>query len=437
MGQHDEAVHQDDEDQDRHGDEEAVHQLEDDEDHQDSDNDAVHQFEDDDDQDSDDEAVHQDDKAVPGQATAASEADLRNWSRAQQGKSMGVLGRWTAGFTDLVADDDLIEDLHAAKGPDQILECLRLTDVHQVMTWLVCELREASCAHEEWGARKPMLKHVLDCDSLDDLMQGMEHFVLGRNPIRPKLERAADWEPPLPCNQPAALKRLLEMVIFSLHAAYRGHASKELSYMLYLTTAVFSPADEALLSGEGISMQVRLYPFDDPVFQKKALDVLGRAKATNLDKFPMIMFLRNEEQFGVGVFGPGEYKKGDFLGWYLGTVEDEPHGRHVVTSMGSEDSKAKYCDGGNRRCLPVSAHLKFGAPASYMNSSLNRRDKDGSRLKPNAKADRKRQVLHTHEGRRMVCIPLFALHAFARAFIIWDYDPEAGHGDSFGSSFGS
>ena len=74
-----------------------------------------------------------------------------------------------------------------------------------------------------------------------DLIQGMQHFVLGRNPMRPKLGRAADSEPSLPCNQPAALERLLEMVIFSLRAAYRGRAFKELSYMLFLTTAVFSP----------------------------------------------------------------------------------------------------------------------------------------------------------------------------------------------------
>jgi hypothetical protein len=70
------------------------------------------------------EPADQDNEADPGQATAAfkewSDADLRNWSRAQRGKSMGVLGCWNAKFKDLVADDDLTQDLEAAKGADQI-----------------------------------------------------------------------------------------------------------------------------------------------------------------------------------------------------------------------------------------------------------------------------------------------------------------------------
>jgi hypothetical protein len=114
------------------------------------------------------------------------------------------------------------------------------------------------------------------------------------------------------------------MVIFSLRAAYRGRAFKELSYMLFLTTAVFSPGEELLLSGEGIRMEVRLYPFDDPIFQKDALAQLGRAGAKGLDKFPRTMLLRNEGQFGFGVFGPEEYKKGDFLGFYLGQLKKNP-----------------------------------------------------------------------------------------------------------------
>ena len=99
--------------------------------------------------------------------------------------------------------------------------------------------------------------------------------------------------------------------------------------------------------------------------------------------------------------------------------------------MGSK--KAKYCNGGNR--LPVSAHLKLGTPDSYMNSSQGRFNEDESHLKPNARADREHQVVHTHEGRLMTCIQFFALYDFAKAFVVWDYDPnhDAGHGVSFGS----
>ena len=352
---------------------------------------------------------------------------------------MGVLGRWNVDFEDLVADDDLIGDLKAATAIDPIMDLLRLTDVHQVMVWLVCELRQANsqCQKESWENRKEMLKHVLEkSETMETLNKGMEHFILGRSPIRPKPSRGpAEKEPSLPCNQPAALKRLLEMIIFSLHAAYREQASKELSYMLFLTTAVFSPGDELKLSQDdgGIPIMVQLYPFNDPAFKKEvdAMFIRVGANLEDLVNFPRRMFLRNEGEFGVGVFGPDTYEVGDFLGFYLGTVEDEPHGRHVVTSIGSK--KAKYCNGGNRRCLPVSAHLKLGTPGSYMNSSQGRFNEDGSRLNPNARADREHQVLHTHEGRLMACIPLFALYNFAKAFVVWDYDPNARRGASFRS----
>ena len=38
----------------------------------------------------------------------------------------------------------LARGLESADGADRIMELLHLTDVHQIMTWLVCELREAT-----------------------------------------------------------------------------------------------------------------------------------------------------------------------------------------------------------------------------------------------------------------------------------------------------
>jgi hypothetical protein len=383
----------------------------------------------------------QDHGAEAGPAAAAfttwSDSDMRTWVREQHGKTGGVLGRWNVDFEDLVADDDLTEDLKAATAIDPIMDLLRLTDVHQVMVWLICELRKASGKADSWASRKEMLKHVLEkSETITSLNEGMEHFILGKSPIKPKPGRGAvEKDPALPCNQPAALNRLLEMIIFSLHAAYREQASKELSYMLFLTTAVFSPGDELKLSQDdgGIPIMVQLYPFNDPAFKKK-VDAMFFRMGANLEdlrvKFPRRMFLRNEGEYGVGVFGPDTYEEGDFLGFYLGTVEDEPHGRHVVTS---KTGKAKYCNGGNSRLLPVSAHLERGTPGSYMNSSANRRNKDGSSMKANARADRKNQILHTHEGRRFACIPMFCSAPFSKAFTVWPYDPEAGHGSSFRS----
>ncbi len=68
-----------------------------------------------------------------------------------------------------------------------------------------------------------------------------------------------------------------------------------------------------------------------------------------------------------------------------------------------------------------------------MNSSQGRFNEDGSPLKPNAQPDQNHLVLHTHEGMLMSVIPLFALYNFAKAFVVWDYDPNARRGASFRS----
>ena len=115
----------------------------------------------------------------------------------------------------------------------------------------------------------------------------------------------------------------------------------------------------------GIRLEVQLYPFDDPVFREEVDAMLRKRKAGGLDKFPRIVILINEEEFGVGAFGSGAYEKGNFLGFYLGVslrTDEEPHGRYVVTSLGKDP---KYCDSFG---VPASEHRRRGTFGSCMNS---------------------------------------------------------------------
>ena len=180
----------------------------------------------------------------------------------------------------------------------------------------------------------------------------------------------------------------------------------------------------------GIRLEVQLYPFDDPVFREEVDAMLRKRKAGGLDKFPRIVILINEEEFGVGAFGPGAYEKGDFLGFYLGVsfrTDEEPHGRYVVTSLGKDP---KYCDGFG---VPASEHRRRGTFGSCMNSPWNREaEPPGTgKLQPNVMVDRDHQIQHTSQGRELTLIPIFALHEFSNKPLHWDYDPGAGHGRSF------
>ena len=357
-----------------------------------------------------------------------SDSDLRNWHSAQRGRPMGVFGRWEVDLKDLLVDENLTEDLDNFKGDtDAVMDLLRLTDIHQIMVWLVCTLREASMPEESFRARRQLLSKVLGKDTMEESFESMELFIYGRCTERTAEGRAAaDYKT---CKQPAAFRRLLEAVVFGMHDVYRVRAVEGVSNMLFFSTVVYSPQDERLLSQDGIRLEVQLYPFDDPVFRQKVDAMLRKRRARGLDKFPRIVILINEGEFGVGALGPGAYEKGELLGFYLGVSfrnDEEPHGRYVVTSLGKDP---KYCDGFG---VPASEHRRRGTFGSCMNSCWNRQaEPPGTgKLQPNVTVDRDHQIQHTSEGRELTLIPIFALHKFSNKPFYWDYDPGAGHGRS-------
>ena len=357
------------------------------------------------------------------------DSDLRNWLGSHSGKGMGVFGREGDPSDLMMFDQGLIDDLGSSRRDrDSVMDLLRLTDVHQMMTGLVCDLREVSKPEEPFSERRKMLAAVFDQPTLEQSFAGMADFLYGRSPDKPATRR--ETAHCMICNQPAAFQRLLELFVFSLHAAYRERAVQGISNMLFPLTVLFSPGDELLLSqGDGLRVEVPLYPFDDdPDFKKSVDKMLKQKRAKGLEKFPRTVFLKNEGEFGVGVHsGPGEYKQGEFCGFYYGIEGDmdaEPSGRYVVTSTGQD---AKYCDGFG---IPASEHRRRGTFGSFMNSSWFRRDAEGKSLRPNVTLDQKSLIRKTCEGRKIVCIPIFALRDFSNEFFNWDYDPGAGHGCS-------
>jgi hypothetical protein len=166
-------------------------------------------------------------------------------------------------------------------------------------------------------------------------------------------------------------------------------------------------------------MVLKLNPFDDPGFEAKALKVLKLTADEARGRSRQVLLL-NEEECGVGVFAPGKWRAGEFFCWYLGVVVALPHGRHVLTSMTSDE---KYSDGSNSPKLPLSLYLELGAPGASVNSSWHRPG-----VRPNLRIDRKIQILHEFRGMLMAASPLFVAMDFENAPTCWDYDPNTAHG---------
>ena len=335
---------------------------------------------------------------------------------------MGLLGRWECKLEDLLVDERLREDLALFKGDtDALMDLLRQMDIHQILVWLVCTLREATQPEESFSERRKLLLKVFEKDTMEESFDSMALFIYGRSRAAARCKT---------CKQPAAFQRLLEAVVFGMIDAYLKTVAESVSNMLFFSTVVYSPHDERLLSEGGIRLEVQLYPFDDLDFRQKVDAMLKKRKAKGRDKFPRTVLLRNEGEFGVGAHGPDAYEEGELLGFYLGVSlrkDEEPHGRYVVTSVGKDP---KYCDGFG---VPASEHRRRGTFGSCMNSSWNREaEPPGTgKLQPNVIVDRDHQLQHTSEGRKLTLIPIFALHKFSDKPLHWDYDPGAGHGRSF------
>jgi hypothetical protein len=325
---------------------------------------------------------------------------------------MGILACWDVQLDQRLYDDELAAKLGTKGNSEPIsMDVLRQTDFQQLILWFAFGFRPAK---ETFSEKKQYLKGLLEgAISVEEQCWAVERFLHGLKP------RALRNEEDKWCRQPAAMRRACEMLIIALDPASSERVAAEFSYTLFLTTTIFNPGQELLLQAQGIAMVLKLNPFDDPVFEAKALEVL-KLTANEARGRSRQVLLRNEEEYGVGVFAPGKWKKGEFFCWYLGVVVARPHGRHVLTSMTSDE---KYNDGSNSPKLPLSLYLELGNPGASVNSSWDRPD-----VQPNLKIDRTIQILHEYRGMLMAASPLFVANDFADAPTCWDYDPNAAHG---------
>jgi hypothetical protein len=358
------------------------------------------------------------DSSEPSTHVAYNLTDARQWWERQKGQEMGILACWDVKLAELLYDDELAETLKTMDGPS-LMTVLRQSDFQQLILWFAFGLRitNRTAREETFSEKKKCLRQMLGAaESVEDACEAMERFLHGLKP-RALRNEADKW-----CGQPAAMRRACEMLVLALDPPSYEKVAEEFSYTLFLTTAIFNPGQELLLQAQGIAMVLKLNPFGDPVFEAEALEVL-KSTADGVRRSSRQVLLRNEEEYGVGVFAPGKWKKGDFFGWYLGEVVAIPHGRHVLTSVRSD--KARYCDGSISHKLPLSLYIELGAPGAFVNSSRYRPG-----VRPNLKIDRSIQILHVFRGRLMVASPLFVAYDFADAFTCWDYDPDAAHGST-------
>ena len=338
--------------------------------------------------------------------------DARQWLARQKGKEMGILACWDVQLDQRLYNDELAAKLGTKGNSEPIsMDVLRQTDFQQLILWFAFGFRPAK---ETFSEKKQYLKGLLEgAISVEEQCCAVERFLHGLKP------RALRTEEDKWCRQPAAMRRACEMLIIALDPASSEKVAAEFSYTLFLTTTICNPGQELLLRNQGIAMVLKLNPFGDPVFEAEALKVL-KSTADGVRRSSRQVLLRNEEEYGVGVFAPGKWKKGEFFCWYLGVVVARPHGRHVLTSMTSDE---KYSDGSNSPKLPLSLYLELGNPGASVNSSWFRPG-----VLPNLKIDRTIQILHEYRGMLMAASPLFVADDFADAPTCWDYDPNAAHG---------
>ena len=354
-----------------------------------------------------------------------SASNLRNWSAEEDRKIVGLLGPFKA--AELVIDEDLAKtfELNGVR-QEALMDRLRLTDFHQIILWLIRRLRAKD---ESFAATKKDLSVVLSRPTVQEQCEQMSIWLHGGAvSAEGRANRAVTFS--TKCQQPAALKRLCDMVVRALHPDHREEIAAQPFDHLFASTTILTADQERLLSTTGIPMKSLVLPFDGDDFKAKAMRVLkGTLGLDESLESPLELLLLNEGDMGPGVKVPGQCKKGHFFGWYIGRVVGAPRGRHVVTSKSAKNPRLKYCDGAPTWDLPFSFFIERGAPGSCINSNWNRFCHDKA-MRPNLRLDRNKQITHVWNGQELVMYPMFVLQDFANAFSSWDYDPAAGGGRS-------
>ena len=338
--------------------------------------------------------------ARPGEVEVPSKK-LLGWSQgAQRGTPWGMLGA--------PGDKILDQDLNPYKpGRDAALDAaaLRALDMHQLNVEIVSFFQPRPPGGEPLDRWKRDLMAVLN-QPIPEAEIAMAAF----------LARDSDG-----FRQPAALARLSQHLVWSLHQETRVPFIAEMSSSPFLATPVYSPELEAQLeSAGGIPMTIRVDALPgDGEWMAKAAERLKKAgfKRADLDKLrsnPRKGCLKNEPGKGVGFCGHGKWVEGSFGLWYVG-----PKRQHGIRrfSVALQDGAGDYCDGEPCRKLPLNWLIEHGLAGVFVNGDMDSKCCNLELL---------RECSFEHEG--LIWIPMRVKIAFRDAYGAWKYDHAADKG---------
>jgi hypothetical protein len=320
------------------------------------------------------------------------------WSANQRGKPCGML---------VNTDNFLYPDMNPfQEGTDRPLDAdaLRASDMHQVSLELIRWFRPVP--KDKPAAWKRDLQKILE-KSVEIAEIEMVTF----------LESAGTK-----FRQPAAVKRLAQHLVMSLHRETRDRFIEETASSPFCATPIHTPEGEAQLSDEegGIPLKIQLYPLDgDPEWKDKAMKSLTRAGfdmpgLVRLSAHPRNACLKNEPDKGVGVFGKGEWDKGTFALWYVGRARQHGIRRY---SVALQDGSGQYCDAEACRFLSLEWLIEKGLAGPFVNGELNSSACNLELVKDS---------WFEHEG--FIWIPMRVKTTFQDAYCAWKYDHAADKG---------
>lgn len=347
------------------------------------------------------------------------DGDMRKlWTNARTGKPVALNGRLNWDPKGLCVDEKFIKMYEDETGkPD--MELLRLADAHQIMVWYVCQLRGEVDTKRLALAN---LKRVIGKPDARSRAEAMSVFLHGGEvDAQPRARRQTIPGPDMVIQQPAAMRRICTMAIMALDPETRKEAAEQLTDVQWLRNAAWSAKQEAELRKEGIPLLLRKYPFSGEEFQQVVDRTLQGEPGFKAFGAGREVLLKDEEGMGPGVFGPGTWNVGDFVGFYLAVADAHPSGRHLVTTMGDT---TKWGDGAPGWLLPLALFFERGTPGSFINAA-------SSQGAANLRLDRDKAIRHSFGGREYILYPLFVRTTFSNAFFRWFYNHSAGQGCYF------
>jgi len=314
---------------------------------------------------------------------------------------------------ELFLDDKLRDDVF--ENPEvemrNVRDQAKQTDLHQVLLWWVCMLSKRAWSQKFKLELLPLLAQDLeDDDAIDFVLE--KCFKLDTPGTRRNLG-------PL---QPAACRRLAQLLAAGLREGTRGDVLRELPLMPGVTYPFFSPVQEGQLANEGIRVPLNPYPIAGDEFKSKAEAAIEKAGLRVDNVTQRWVLLINEGKKGVGVQVVGDFEQGWFFGFYIG-IAGEGFGRYSVATPGQGDVGEK-CDAAPCKDLPLSWFINDGVPAPFINAAA-------TLAEANIDLFRQREFMFTHNfnGKKLICIPMGVRKSIKdKSFTSWVYPFDAVHG---------